>query len=145
MDPSDFADMVTAYLECMLWSTPTMSDEDCEDLTYDRAGCTVSDCTREVVALARRDCRGFLSVVADKSPEALAEVNADPSQAGHDLWLTAEGHGAGFWDGDWTNGRILTDCSRHFTIADEIYLTRQGKGASQRAAYNRRIRARKVA
>lgn len=22
-------------------------------------------------------------------------------QVGHDLWLTAAGHGAGFWDGDW--------------------------------------------
>lgn len=23
------------------------------------------------------------------------------SRAGHDLWLTRNGHGAGFWDGDW--------------------------------------------
>lgn len=22
-------------------------------------------------------------------------------QAGHDFWLTRNGHGAGFWDGDW--------------------------------------------
>tara|TARA_R100001530_G_scaffold106025_1_gene74048 strand:- start:761 stop:1126 length:366 start_codon:yes stop_codon:yes gene_type:complete len=24
------------------------------------------------------------------------------SQAGHDFWLTRQGHGAGFWDGDWS-------------------------------------------
>ena len=24
-----------------------------------------------------------------------------PKQAGHDFWLTRNGHGAGFWDGDW--------------------------------------------
>jgi hypothetical protein len=24
-----------------------------------------------------------------------------PEQAGHDFWLTRNGHGAGFWDGDW--------------------------------------------
>ena len=23
-------------------------------------------------------------------------------QAGHDFWLTRNGHGAGFWDGDWS-------------------------------------------
>ena len=24
-----------------------------------------------------------------------------PEQAGHDFWLTRNGHGAGFWDDDW--------------------------------------------
>ena len=24
------------------------------------------------------------------------------AQAGHDFWLTRNGHGAGFWDGDWS-------------------------------------------
>lgn len=31
-------------------------------------------------------------------------VNAsglDPEQAGYDFWFTRNGHGAGFWDGDW--------------------------------------------
>lgn len=23
-------------------------------------------------------------------------------QAGHDLWMTSNGHGCGFWDGDWS-------------------------------------------
>lgn len=28
--------------------------------------------------------------------------NYDPvKHAGHDLWLTRNGHGSGFWDGDW--------------------------------------------
>jgi len=33
-----------------------------------------------------------------------------PSDAGHDFWLTRNGHGAGFWDGDWpdTYADILT-------------------------------------
>lgn len=32
------------------------------------------------------------------------------AQAGHDFWLTRNGHGAGFWDGDWSEpyGDILT-------------------------------------
>ncbi len=56
---------------------------------------------------------------ADLSPETLANLEAEcrsfwrrfggyveaaemtPKQAGHDFWLTRNGHGAGFWDGDW--------------------------------------------
>lgn len=30
--------------------------------------------------------------------EALAESKLSDEQAGHDLWLTRNGHGAGFWD-----------------------------------------------
>lgn len=28
-------------------------------------------------------------------------VYDNPENAGHDLWLSTQGHGAGFWDGDW--------------------------------------------
>ena len=56
---------------------------------------------------------------AELAPETLLDLKADcrafwrrfgcyvepasmtPEQAGHDFWLTREGHGAGFWDGDW--------------------------------------------
>src|SRR5690606_15237110 len=39
------------------------------------------------------------------------EIRDNPSQAGHDFWLTRNGHGAGFWDGDWPKvlGRKLTE------------------------------------
>lgn len=45
----------------------------------------------------------------------------DDSQAGHDFWLTRNGHGAGFWDGDWETGagseslvKRLTDSAESF-------------------------------
>jgi hypothetical protein len=28
-------------------------------------------------------------------------IDDEWTQAGHDFWLTRNGHGAGFWDGDW--------------------------------------------
>ena len=31
----------------------------------------------------------------------VAVADQTPNQAGHDFWLTRNGHGAGFWDGDW--------------------------------------------
>jgi len=35
------------------------------------------------------------------------------NRIGHDLWLTAAYHGAGFWDGDWQHGDLLTEKVRH--------------------------------
>lgn len=47
-------------------------------------------------------------------------------EAGHDFWLTRNGHGAGFWDGDWKEpmpeGNGLTN---HHTVGD--YLTAMSK------------------
>jgi hypothetical protein len=55
--------------------------------------------------------------VDDIAPETLARIIADceifqaacaewignrSTRAGHDFWLTRNGHGAGFWDGDWS-------------------------------------------
>jgi hypothetical protein len=36
--------------------------------------------------------------------------------AGHDFWLTRNGHGAGFWDGDWTEPAAtrLTKASKRY-------------------------------
>ena len=32
----------------------------------------------------------------------------------HDFWYTRNGHGAGFWDGDYENGEVLTDIADSF-------------------------------
>lgn len=44
----------------------------------------------------------------------------DLGNAGHDLWLTANGHGAGFWDGDIDEeiGEILSDAAREIGEGD---------------------------
>jgi hypothetical protein len=45
----------------------------------------------------------------------------DSGQGGHDFWLTRNGHGAGFWDGDWPEevGKRLTEASKKY---GEVYL-----------------------
>lgn len=40
------------------------------------------------------DCRNFLRAIDDLTDY----VPAAPEQMGHDLWLTRNGHGCGFWD-----------------------------------------------
>ena len=43
-------------------------------------------------------------------------------QAGHDFWLTRNGHGAGFWDGDWiTYGDMFTKISECYGEVDSVF------------------------
>lgn len=49
-------------------------------------------------------------------------------QAGRDFWYTRNGHGCGFWDGDWPEpyATALTDASKAFKSVD-VYLGDDGK------------------
>lgn len=53
-------------------------------------------------------------------------------QAGHDFWLTRNGHGAGFWDGDWSEGDntfiadLLTKVAESFGEAYAVHRGRIG-------------------
>jgi len=49
-------------------------------------------------------------------------------QAGHDFWLTRNGHGAGFWDGDWPEPAAtrLTKASKRYGQVD-LYVGDDGK------------------
>jgi hypothetical protein len=43
------------------------------------------------------DCRSFWRRVG----YYVEAAGKTPKEAGHDFWLTRNGHGVGFWDGDW--------------------------------------------
>ena len=51
-----------------------------------------------------------------------------PDKVGHDLWLTRNGHGAGFWDGDYADdvGEALTKISEAMGEID-LYVGDDGK------------------
>lgn len=53
-------------------------------------------------------------------------VERQAAMAGHDFWLTRNGHGAGFWDGDWPNGDTLTDKAKTYGEAN-LYVGDDGK------------------
>lgn len=82
--------MVVAYMQCALWSS-TGDDGEPLDGLYETW--EISD---ESTASMIEDCENFLDQVD--------ELDIDwrscwtPEQLGHDLWLTRNGHGAGFWD-----------------------------------------------
>lgn len=62
-------------------------------------------------------CDKFIDAARDMLVEADTRRNgAQPGQNGHDLWLTSNHHGAGFWDRDALDdgelGRRLSDLSQ---------------------------------
>lgn len=107
-----------AYIEAALWST---NDDDGEPL--DRNYCE-SDIDADALAKIVEDCRKFQ---ADNAADLALAYDLYPvnewsheAQAGHDFWLTRNGHGAGFWDrGIGEVGDRLSETSRK---CSEIWL-----------------------
>lgn len=102
---SQLDSLTRAYLVTALWSsTDTRGGE---DIPLDREH-GLSDLAPAAVEMAMRDCARFSSAMESTLAAAIesCEVVCGPDfdewgRAGHDLWLTRNGHGAGFWDGDW--------------------------------------------
>jgi len=96
-------EFTTAYIEAALWSS---NDEN--DVPLDRDH-TAEDIAAETKLRMIEDCTEFQKRHA-------ADITENPTQAGHDFWLTRNGHGAGFWDGDWSEdvGERLTSASKEF-------------------------------
>jgi len=83
--------MVKAYLHSALWCSPTPDDAEHEHLDAWR---DLEHYTPEAVIEATVICQVFYL----RNARLLTAVNPDMSQHGHDLWLTRNHHGAGFWD-----------------------------------------------
>lgn len=91
----------TAYIECALWSS-TDENDDPLDRNYDE-----TSISSETAAWIVKDCISFYDAME-------AHITHRYTRAGHDFWLTRNGHGAGFWDGDWEEpaASILTQYSK---------------------------------
>jgi hypothetical protein len=65
-----------------------------------------------------RDCKSFLdkNKIVIESVDPFRFEGSVEGMIGHDFWLTRNGHGAGFWDGDWPTmvGKELTIESKKF-------------------------------
>lgn len=91
-----------AYVRCALWSstngdgTPLDADHSVEDIDPGTMQHMIDDC--------EKFCTGF------------ARHWDDDARAGHHFWLTRNRHGAGFWDGDYSDtvGTLLTDAAHAF-------------------------------
>ncbi len=121
-----------AYIEAALWSStaygtpeekacgaPDAFDRSFEDCVYG-----VDDLAPALLASVVEDCAAFQRAAADHIAAGCLRTTAAPysdgEQAGHDFWLTRNGHGAGFWDGDWPEpaGDVLTTLSKTYRPQD---------------------------
>lgn len=115
-EPMGLDEFLDGYIEAALWSSTDESDDSGGE-PLDRNYCE-GDIAPETLARMRADCLVFLSHKLGGRLIAIAErleeegrwslpVGAKCSvmeYAGHDAWLTRQGHGSGFWDGDWPRG-----------------------------------------
>lgn len=124
-------EFVRGYLVSALW---TSNDETTDtggepmDANYD-----ITDIAPQCVAGARATCLEFMTA---NYPDLLKyaasrKINVGEGtiweHAGHDFWLTRNGHGVGFWDRDLGElGDRLSDASKAHKEID-LYLGEDGK------------------
>ena len=84
----DNEEVLTHYMVAALWSS-TDSDEEALDTNYN-----ISDIAPETKERFKTLVDKFVS----ENKEVIEESELSDEQLGHDLWLTQNGHGAGFFD-----------------------------------------------
>ena len=112
--------MVAAYIETALWSTTdnsTPQGGEPLDKNYD-----ADDIAPDTMRQMREDCNDFLNANMEDVLTFDDRLRKCLEQAGHYFWLTRNGHGAGFWDGDWEHevGQRLTKAAKVYGGVDLI-------------------------
>lgn len=113
----DYLDrMACAYLDCAAWADWPRDEEGNEE---------GNSWAREAFASADAAVREFLNMIISDDDDRDIEsvlVSADigPESAGHDLWLTRNRHGTGFWDRGYDDdvAKILTDAAHSMGGSD---------------------------
>lgn len=125
-------DFTAGYIECALWSDATgenLSEEgnglDSDGNKIEDAG--LEDLAPETLETLKDDAKAFWEAnrhLIEADGACLAEERIGCSveaYAGHDFWLTRNGHGCGFWeDDDWrkAEGDQLTTAAKAFGQSD---------------------------
>jgi len=108
-------DFFSAYVAAALWSS---TDDDGDPLDREFS---VDDLSPSCLEKMRFDCCDFWIQAGDLLCDGNCNTDQWEEQAGHDFWLTRNGHGCGFLDGDWKEpaATALTALAKKF---GEVYL-----------------------
>lgn len=107
-----------AYIECAFWSSTGDNDR-----SLDEEYCW-TDLADETLARIVSDCKSF---------QEQNDLTGYPSKrAGHDFWLTRNGHGAGFWENDFgtpeqcealtKSSKVFGECGLYVGDNGKLYL-----------------------
>lgn len=115
MSTDDLDEFTRAYIECALWSeTDNADDTGGEPLDKNYS---IDDIAPEAIQRMAEDCDKFQrdhAALLERAKYGAREWS-DAEMAGHDFWLTRNGHGAGFWDRDLGEvGEALTEAADTF-------------------------------
>lgn len=122
--------MFQGYVTAALWSSTDESNDQGGDPLDKNYG--PDDIEPEYLARMREECRVFATENEATFRAAFSADNGasrDWSQAGHDFWLTRNGHGCGFWETpDWpeAEGELLTEACKKAGSRD-LYVGDDGK------------------
>lgn len=121
--PDDLTAMTASYIGAALWTGldwTGVGDSDRNPIELDAHYCA-SDLTPEANEAARRTCEAFANEQMPTLERIFGPGVIDWPQVGHDLILTRNCHGAGFWDrGYGDDGETLTEAAQ--TLGeDDLY------------------------
>jgi hypothetical protein len=108
--------MFDQYVETALWSSTADDDTPLDRLDAEVADSALASMRKDVESFARENAHLI------ESADVATHRYGRWGRAGHDFWLTRNGHGAGFWDGDWepeATAERLTDAAHAY---GETYL-----------------------
>jgi len=100
--------VLTSYITTALWAGLDDNDEPLDD-NYSHSDVPPEELTKLKTMIAK-----FLDMVGPDTIDRYLDDH-DLAQLGHDLFLTQNGHGAGFWDRNYSTedlGNILTKASK---------------------------------
>ena len=112
--------IMTSFLEQYLVTALWSSIDDKENPFDDNY--SIDDFSEKALKQADKDCDLFLEKVRELSLLDKIYIGLlDETDIAHDFWLTRQGHGAGFWDGDYPDeiGDKLTEIANDFR---ELYI-----------------------
>lgn len=122
IDRTSLDEFTQQYIETALWSSMDESNDNGGEPMDANYG--IDDIAEDTLAEMVAECADFQASFG-------AYIADDLGRAGHDFWLTRNGHGAGFWDGDWevpffgTPIPEIFGTPRYRTVGD--YLTAMSK------------------
>ncbi len=106
----NYSTSLMSYIETALWSSTCGESDTTMDSLY-----SIDDLEESFLAESEKELNEFM----DKARHLFTEEEINESHIEHDFWLTRNGHGAGFWDGDYENGDELSEVAKSF---GEVYL-----------------------